>query len=98
MILCKNKQMNLGGVLMNFNEWNDFNKDGNWTAEIDVRNFIQLNYKPYTGDSSFLTPITDKTQKLWNKVLSLYAEERKNGGVLDIDTHTPSGVNAFNGG
>lgn len=83
---------------MNFKEWDNFNKDGNWTAEIDVRDFIQKNYKPYTSDSSFLTPITEKTKKLWNEVLSLYEMERKNGGVLDIDVSTPSGVNAFEAG
>ena len=83
---------------MNFKEWDNFNKDGNWTAEIDVRDFIQKNYKPYTNDASFLTPITEKTKKLWNKVLALYDVERKHGGVLDIDTHTPSGVNAFEAG
>lgn len=83
---------------MNFKEWDNFNKDGNWTAEIDVRDFIQKNYKPYTSDSSFLTHITEKTKKLWNEVLSLYEMERKNGGVLDIDVSTPSGVNAFEAG
>ncbi len=83
---------------MDFKQWDNFNKNGNWTAEIDVRDFIQKNYKPYTGDASFLTPITEKTQKLWDKVLALYADERKKGGVLDIDTHTPSGINAFEPG
>lgn len=83
---------------MDFNEWYNFNKDGNWTAEIDVRDFIQKNYIPYTGDASFLTPITEKTQKLWNKVLDLYEKERTKGGVLDIDCSTPSGVNAFDSG
>ena len=83
---------------MDFEEWNNFNKNGEWTKEIDVRNFIQLNYKPYEGDSSFLTPATENTKKLWNEVLDLYKKERENGGVLDADTKTPSGVNEYEAG
>ena len=83
---------------MDFEQWNNFNKNGEWTKEIDVRNFIQLNYKPYEGDSSFLTPATEDTKKLWNEVLDLYKKERENGGVLDADTVTPSGVNEYEAG
>ena len=61
---------------MDFEEWNGFNKKGEWTEEIAVRDFIQANYKPYTGDESFLTGATDRTKKLWNKVLDLYEKER----------------------
>lgn len=81
---------------MDFKQWGNFEK-GEWTKEIDVRNFIQKNYTPYTGDESFLAPITEKTTKLWNKVLALYEKERTNG-VLDIDTKTPSGVNRYEAG
>jgi len=65
---------------------------GNWNIEIDVRNFIQLNYTPYTGDASFLKGPTEATKKLWQKVLKLMEEERKKGGVLDVDTHTISTI------
>ena len=57
---------------MDFKEWNNFNK-GNWSKEINVRDFIQKNYTPYTGDDSFLSGISEKTSKLWNKVLDLYS-------------------------
>lgn len=83
---------------MDFKQWNQFNKNGEWTNEINVRDFIQVNYKPYEGDSSFLTSATDTTKKLWNEVLNLYEKERENGGVLDADTATPSGVNAYEAG
>ena len=83
---------------MDFKQWNQFNKNGEWTKEINVRDFIQANYKPYEGDSSFLTSATDTTKKLWNEVLNLYEKERENGGVLDADTATPSGVNAYEAG
>ena len=68
---------------MKFEEWHDFN-DGIWQKEINVRNFIQKNYIPYDGDESFLANVTEKTKKLWNKVLELYKKEKDNGGVLDI--------------
>ena len=83
---------------MDFNQWNGFNKAGEWTKEIDVRGFIQSNYKPYEGDSKFLTGATDKTKKLWNEVLELYKKERENGGVLDADCKTPSSINAYEAG
>ena len=83
---------------MNFEQWKGFNKKGEWTKEIDVRDFIQNNYKPYTGGEKFLTPATEKTKKLWNEVLELYKKERENGGVLDADCKTPSSVNAYNAG
>ena len=74
---------------MEFKQWDGFNK-GTWTETVDVREFIQKNYTPYTGDDSFLTNATDKTIKLWNIVLDLYKKEKSNGGVLDIDTKTVS--------
>ncbi|MDV4151504.1 formate C-acetyltransferase [Clostridium sp. AL.422] len=78
-------------------EWINF-KEGQWTKTIDVRNFIQLNYTPYTGDDSFLTGATDATKKLWDEVSELFKKERENGGVLDVDTETISGINAYNAG
>ena len=80
---------------MNFEQWNGFNKLGEWTKEIDVRSFIQANYTPYEGDSSFLVGPTEKTSKLWNEVLDLYKKEKENNNVLDVDTKTPSGINRF---
>ena len=83
---------------MEFEQWKNFNTNGNWTNEIDVRDFIQRNYTPYEGDDSFLASATPKTEKLWKKVLDLYEKERKNGGVLDVDTKTPSTINGYEAG
>ena len=83
---------------MDFKEWDGFNKNGEWTEEIDVRGFIQANYTPYEGDSKFLAGATDKTKKLWDEVLELYKKERENGGVLDADCKTPSSINAYEAG
>lgn len=71
--------------------WKGF-VEGNWCAEIDVRNFIMLNYTPYEGDESFLKGATDATRNLWNKVTGLLKKERENGGVLDVDTQTVSTI------
>ncbi len=65
--------------------WRYF-KNGNWSEEIDVRDFIINNYTPYEGDDSFLEGPTERTQKLWKKVSDKLEEERKSGGVLDVDT------------
>ena len=78
-------------------EWNDF-KTGSWPKSIDVRNFIQTNYTPYEGDSSFLAGATEATNKLWAEVSDLFKKERENGGVLDVDTETISGINEYNPG
>lgn len=83
---------------MDFKQWQGFCKNGEWTKEIDVRDFIQYNYTPYQGDESFLAGATERTNKLWNEVLELYKKERENGGVLDADCKTPSSVNAYNAG
>ena len=82
---------------MEFKQWSGFDKSGEWTKEIDVRGFIQRNYTPYEGDESFLEGTTERTEKLWNEVLKLYEEERKKG-VLDVDTKTPSAINAYDVG
>ena len=80
---------------MEFEEWNGF-KSGTWQKEINVRSFIQKNYTPYIGDSSFLVEPTEKTKKLWSKVLDLYDKEKNSkGNVLDIDTKTISGIDAY---
>ena len=82
---------------MDFQEWKDF-KGKTWKDEINVRDFIQNNYTPYEGDDSFLAGPTNRTIKLWDEVLKLYEKERKNGGVLDADTKTPSAINAYEAG
>ena len=78
-------------------EWNQF-KTGSWTKSVDVRNFIQTNYTPYEGDDSFLAGATEATTKLWAEVSELFKKERENGGVLDVDTETISGINEYNPG
>ena len=83
---------------MDFKQWRNFNTTGEWTKEIDVRGFIQANYTPYEGDSNFLTSPTEKTKKLWKKVLDLYKKETENNGVLDVDVKTPSSINAYEPG
>ena len=83
---------------MKFDAWDDFEK-GDWQSEINVRDFIQRNYTPYEGDSSFLANPTEKTKKLWDEVLELYKQEKAApGGVLDIDTKTVSTVAAHDAG
>ena len=83
---------------MNFEAWKDFEK-GEWQDKINVRDFIQHNYTPYEGDSSFLTGPTDKTRTLWAEVLDLYKKEKEApGGVLDIDTKTISTVSSHDAG
>ena len=83
---------------MKFDQWQDF-QEGEWQDEINVRDFIQKNYTPYEGDSSFLVGTTEKTKKLWNEVLELYKKEHNSeGGVLDIDTKTVSTVSAHDAG
>ena len=76
---------------MNFSEWNGF-KTGNWTKEINVRDFIQKNYTPYEGNADFLAGPTERTKKLWEEVLELYKKERENGGVLDASTDVASTI------
>ena len=74
--------------------WNGF-KPGVWQEEINVRDFIQQNYKEYTGDDSFLAGATARTNDMMKKVNSLFALERQYGGVLDIDTDTVSSLTAY---
>lgn len=71
--------------------WEDF-KSGSWQEEIDVRQFIQLNYEPYEGDASFLAGSTEATQQLWEEFMELAKQERDQGGVLDMDTEVVSSI------
>ena len=77
-------------------EWKDF-QDGEWTKGINVRNFIQNNYKDYDGDDSFLTCPTEKTKRVLARYEELIIEEGKRH-VLDIDTVHMSGINSFEAG
>lgn len=76
------------------NAWQGF-KTGRWTKEVNVREFIQLNYSPYEGNDSFLAGATENTKKLWDKAMVLFKKERENGGTLDVDTKTVSGIAAY---
>ena len=71
--------------------WSGFNR-GLWQRELNVRNFIQQNFKPYHGDESFLVQATERTKLIWNKLAELFIEERKKG-VLDI-SQIPSSINS----
>ena len=82
---------------MKFEQWDDF-KDGDWSREINVRDFIQKNYTPYEGDSSFLAEATEKTRKLWDEVLKLYKKEHEAGGVLDISDDIASTITSHDAG
>lgn len=79
---------------MEHNNWNGFKK-GVWQDEINVRDFIQLNYKEYKGDSSFLAGATKRTDTVMKKLNSLFMLERQYGGVLDIDTTTVSSLTSY---
>lgn len=78
-------------------EWISFNK-GNWTKEIDVRDFIQMNYTPYDGDDAFLAGPTKATQTLWDQVMELTKQEQEKGGVLDMDTKIISTITSHGPG
>jgi len=75
--------------------WEGF-RGGIWQKELDVRDFIQQNYRPYEGDESFLAPATERTGNIWNRLKALFVEERKKG-VLDI-SQIPSSITAHGPG
>ena len=79
---------------MKHENWNGF-IGGTWQDTIDVRDFIQKNYSEYTGDESFLASATQRTKTIIGKVQALFAEERKKGGVLDIDVQTTSSLKNY---
>ncbi len=82
---------------MKHENWNGF-VEGIWQNEINVRDFIQKNYKEYTGDDKFLAKATERTDGIMKKVQSLFALERQYGGVLDIDTATVSSLTSYSPG
>ena len=82
---------------MKHENWNGFSA-GVWQDEINVRDFIQKNYKPYEGDDAFLAGATERTSALMKKLQNLFTLERQYGGVLDIDTATVSSLTAYTPG
>lgn len=71
--------------------WANFNR-GKWERDVDVHEFIQLNYDPYNGNDDFLEDATEDTNALWDQVMDLTREEIKAGGVLDMDTDIVSSI------
>jgi formate C-acetyltransferase len=78
------------GATADLDPWRGFNGT-QWRLFVDTRDFIQANYTPYEGDSSFLAPATDRTKGKWAKVAELMGKEREKG-ILDVDVHTPSTI------
>ena len=82
---------------MEHKNWDGF-VSGAWQNEINVRDFIQTNYKAYEGEASFLAGATERTNGLMKKLQALFALERQFGGVLDIDTATVSSLTSYSPG
>jgi len=80
----------------NMDAWRGF-KTGKWDKEINVADFIELNYTEYTGDGSFLEGPTDATKKLWDKLMPMIKEEREKG-IYDAETKKPSQIDAYGPG
>ena len=78
---------------VNCSAWSGF-KTGEWRHLVNVRNFIQKNYTPYSGDESFLSPISEKTAKVWEEAGELIKEEIKKG-IIDVEVNAVSGINNF---
>ncbi len=84
-------------LMLDMEQWAGF--EGRiWREEVNVRDFIQKNYKPYDGDESFLVGPTDATNKLWGALQKIQKEEREKGGVLDCETEVVSGLTAYGPG
>ena len=83
--------------MVDFKEWAGF--EGRiWKEEVNVRDFIQKNYKPYDGDDSFLAGPTEATNKLWGILQDLQKKERANNGVLDMETEIVSTLTSYGPG
>jgi formate C-acetyltransferase len=76
------------------NEWRGF-AEGQWTSEVDLRDFIQKNYTPYNGAEDFLAGPTEATDKLWGMLKELQKQERAKDGVLDMETEVVSSLTAY---
>lgn len=80
-----------------FEAWKGF-ESGPWTEGINVRDFIQRNYTPYDSDSSFLAGPTEKTKRVWDTLEKKYLSVERKQRVYDVDTHTPTDIDAFPAG
>ena len=80
--------------MTDFVQWEGF-QGRIWKEEVNTRDFIQKNYRPYSGDESFLAGPTEATDKLWGALQVLQKEERAKGGVLDMETEVVSGMTAY---
>lgn len=76
--------------------WNGFVGEL-WKNEINVRDFIQCNYTPYTGDDSFLEDAAENTKKVWNKLTEMFKVEREKG-IYDAETKIPQAIDAYGPG
>ncbi len=76
--------------------WRGF-KEGLWSKEINVSDFIANNYTEYTGDGSFLEGPTDATTQLWNELKPKLAIEREKG-IYNTETKIPSQIDAYGPG
>lgn len=83
----------MGIIDVNCSAWSGF-RTGEWRHLVNVRNFIQKNYTPYSGDDSFLAPISKKTAKIWDEAGELIKEEIKKG-IIDVEVNAVSGINNF---
>ena len=83
--------------MQEFSQWDGF-EGRRWKEGVNVRDFIQNNYTPYEGDESFLEGATEATDKLWGRLQELQKEERKKGGVLDMETEVVSSLTAYGPG
>ena len=83
--------------MINFKQWDGF-EGRMWKEEVNTRDFIQHNYKPYDGDSSFLEGPTEATDKLWGILQDLQKKERAQGGILDMETDVVSTLTAYGPG
>ena len=93
-ILARKERMN---SMQEFSQWDGF-EGRRWKEGVNVRDFIQNNYTPYEGDESFLEGATEATDKLWGRLQELQKEERKKGGVLDMETEVVSSLTAYGPG
>ncbi|HBQ2427486.1 TPA: formate C-acetyltransferase [Klebsiella aerogenes] len=77
--------------------WHGFNGT-DWKEEINVRDFIQHNYTPYTGDESFLAQATPATTALWEKVMAGIRVENATHAPVDFDTNIATTITAHDAG
>ncbi|MCK6161125.1 formate C-acetyltransferase [Corynebacterium simulans] len=82
---------------LQFEAWEGF-EPGPWAEGINVRDFIQRNYTPYDGDASFLAGPTEKTQRTWDTLEKDYLSVERQKRIFDVDTHTPTDIDAFPAG